>query len=811
MEKIIINFDNIIEFIKNNINNYDYIISSDYIRKRSILKYFQINNFYIDIRKLFSFDEFVLNYINDVEKIPRYIERKIFKESIKNVEKFREYYENEDFITQLIYEYWEIKENVLNGLNEKNLSDEFLTLDKYVQGYLDKLKNISMDNKIIKYYHEIELYKLFEEKISEIKDKKFLFCCFFYTGPTFINIIKNLIKSNHVEFLLNPIPDYLLKYYEEHGICSYLNCDIKANRFNIKDKLNNSKIYVIPDKYTEIIFINNKIRELLKNFDINNIFVSFPKVSEYEDEIISNFENNDIPFILEARKRIKIHNLIENKVDSYEGLGKLLIDNKNILKEIYNQDILNYIFRSYINFYHIYKVLYKINLLDNILSDFINYLNTQEIGSEIKYKNVIEFINLGNAEARKGSIIFISGVSEEMFPEHLKTSIIFKEDYKNIKIKRTDDFHIHENIYWIYSAINNFDNIIITYPSLGKSYKNSLLSYIIEKVYFENNLDNIENKKFSVDLSILTNNSAHSEIDVNKDLCLKKIDNFKNRGFPATGISEYYTCPFKFYLKYILEISEIEKPFSTVWYGNVVHNILKEIYDLYKNKSIEYMDKESIKDFIKQKLDEHLKNSEKFIDIDELKEKKEELFIEILNSIVNDLKILNDKRYVIDTEMKINLKLDDYLINGRIDRIDHVDNKFYIILDYKFSSSAESRKRKMWDGKNSNDLKNVDLNLLIYFYYYSYILKKDVVAFYLPIRSAKIENVKLYSNFNKEKYNYFKNSEDLKFKFIQLNNVSLNYIRKFLISTMDEISKCNFEKNDESCEDCEFYHICWGE
>jgi len=813
MKAIQLNFENIINFIELNKERYDFIIFSDYIRKRSVIRYFQLKNIDIKLNKFLTLDELVGSFIENVEILPRYIERKIFKECCKKITKFEEYSLNENFITQLIYEYWEIKENVLNNfVDSNNLSDEYHLLDNCIKNYLENLHEISIDNRIIKYFHQVEIYSKFMEKIKEIKNMKFLFCCYYFIGPTIIKIIDSLKDNNEIEFLISNVPDYLIDYFLKNGAGLYLNFQINRNKnSDISEKLKRSKIYSMPDKFTEMLFILDNIGEFLKTKDINLIHVSFPKVFDYEDEIKSIIEETKIPYILETRKRYNYDFIVSKNedIEDYESLGKFLEEKLMEYQNLIDEEYIDFLQKSYIKFYNVHNVIRKLNLETNIVKDFISFLETEEMGSKSIFKNILEFINMGNAEARKGEIIFISGMSEDMFPDHIKTGIIFKKDYEIIKIKRTDDYHIMHNLYWLYSTINNYDDIIITYPYLGKSYKNSLISYLIEKIYHENNLDEIIKNQINLNYNIFL--SSHSgntnkKNDLDRELCTKLYQDIKNRGFPATGISEYVKCPFKFYLEYILRLSDIERPLSNTWYGTIVHEILKNIYDRFKGKSLYYMNLDDVKSIISTELENKLKEYNDYFYRNDINEKLNELSIELYHAIKNDLNLFGRERRVMDTEKDIRVKFGDYTVNGRIDRIDLVNDEFYLILDYKFSTHSETSFRKMWEGRN--DLKDYEINLLIYFYYYAYSGGKDVIASYLPIRNANIDKIRVYSTFSREKYSYFKNKNKL--KFIQLNNIHFSTVKNEILKILKNIDSCKFDKNDEECEKCAFYNLCWG-
>lgn len=667
----------------------------------------------------------------------------------------------------------------------------------------DKLNNDKM-NKL----KEIKAY-LDEEKLL-IYDKYF----------------KNFIQNKKIIIYGY---DYINKYYKK--VLANLDCDI-IEKSNVSYSVD--KIYIADSISNEVIFVCDKIMELLKNnIDIKRIKVIIS--NEYKEVLKRNFKFYNIPF--EDNKSIyslPVVKEILNNLNEYKDLIEKVAD-PNLKSQIIN------IFNNY-NF-----IQDKEEVRELLINDF-----KSTSLSKNKYCNIIKI----NDYIDDNDYVFLLGYNKENIPYILKDDDYFSDREKEILGLDTSNSLNIINKTNLINRLHSIKHLIITSKryDFSKNYSMSDLldnitleeiindnysnANMINKVLLTEKLDNlIKYNTKDKDTELLYSNYQdipYMEYDnkyhlVTKNNLYAYLDNKLLLSY--TSFENYNKCSFKYYLSNILKLNIVKNDFSII-VGNICHYVLSKMDDLnfdFDKTYNEYLNGERV-----------LTKKEKFF----LNNIKEELKF-IINTIKKqmsytsfDKKLYEEKVYVNkDKNIKVTFM-------GIIDKVlyKEEDNITYLaIVDYK-------------TGNINIKLNNMKYGLGMQLPIYLYLSKNmklnniQVVGFYLQkLLTSNLDNTKNYDEAKEATLKlegYSVNNESILSKFDNtyndskliksmkisskgfyayskvLSNEEINDLvedtDKMIDKTIDNILDAKFDINPKiingenvSCSFCEYKDICF--
>ena len=829
-------FSDPLEFLKKNYKSYDAIIFPDFIIQRnfeiSLLQDNEIKEIPANIYTLFTLAKEISG--QNISILPRFLERQIAHLSITGLNYFRDLHENEHFITELLSEYWEIKENFLS-VNNALLESKFYELfDSNFSKIMDKLESgINVENRIMYFYPKIKIIEIIKNNIEGKNFKNILFCCFYYIGPELKKFIDYFKNKYNINFLIQPLDsetsEVFLKRIDPD--------DIESEEISIPEEI---VLESLPDERREIKYIANFIlNKIHQGYKFSDFIIAFPDAKQYDNFIEEIFSDYSIPYFQESRvKLIELplsNALIENLGKNAENndLEKFVDICFDILMNITNENNkeefllgMDKLVRGINEFKNEMKIL-RPYLNESYIDyrDFlISFLATSTFGRNLENLNAVQIIDMGNISLRKPKYTIIGGMRDGYFPRPYQNNIIFTEIYnKNELYYKNQYLHEKSEFYRFISSISSSKKILITYPYLDIDGKRYLESYFIKKFEKEFNL-NIKRETHTAS-SLVFGDVAYSKKDLdislavqgvlpsNKEIKINCNDSVKEKivkmELTPSHITTYNACPRKFYFRYILELEVPVKPFSPPHMGTIIHDILKEFYSKHQNLSElqkllnnrEISLKKEIEDIINKM---SISNDREFlIHLETIKR-------DAIKSIKNDLNI-DPNRNVLEREKEFSMYFSGTKITGRIDRIDRVENT-YVLMDYKYSSLSHVRGLFIAD---ENDMKKGerDLSLPIYILW----LEKNFnpqsfVAFYFPIRTKFRKQKKwlyLYTkNFRARTpgwVNYIKNNV--------WNDTFKSVIEKRITEIINGIKNCEFPLTDQEniCQNCEFRFLCRGD
>ncbi len=777
----------------------------------------------IPIERMFTLESLALNLSGpNSSTIPRFVERKMAEESLKGLGYYTGLHHNPDFITILLDEYWEIKESVLaQGIKIRD-DRFFVEFDRNFSNYLEKLKNgIKVENKIIHFYSRPELIMKMVERSEKIKYRKIFLTNFYYVSPTLKLFIETLRKDHDVYFLTevgSGVPYEILKERIEP--------DMEYGFQVKKDKIT---VVSAPDKRREMKFVAKKILEGVSNGkEFGDFIVAFPDIKKYEAMVEEVFSEFNIPYFLESRQKLSklpiisetfdiAENLIEGK--KIEDLDEFVSFLMEILEDLVKKNIEKdeYIKHSHrigqfiASFKTDYEILQSLEILpfskDLALNMFKIYSTMSTFGRYYIFKNVVKVIDLGNLPLNNSETIFVSGLSENEFPRSYTGPIIFRRDFRERNGIYYRKFTIHENYEFYRLLITMYygKNIMFTYSYFTDEGKRVLESYLIEKFLNLLNLERINvnleaselrvmpEKIFSDSEILEYNGSFGNKEPETTDEMKEKI---KEMAISPSDLNLYNECPRKFYYQVILGIKVPVELFSPIDIGNRIHRILERFYS-------KYTDLTKIKDLdLKNEIEEIV--IKEYPDLENDTMHKRTILKDAENAIKRDLSISYDRK-VKFVEKEFQLKIENTVIHGRIDRVD-VWKDMAVIIDYKYST--DSTVKEIFPVNGEIEKSKVDLALPIYMLALN---ENKKIAYYYPIKVKKNVDQWAYIYTNNEEYRsspwwkYVKGTQ-------MFSKIFQDRLTKRISEIVRSIKNYNFQKTDDeiTCEGCEFYNICGG-
>jgi ATP-dependent helicase/DNAse subunit B len=192
----------------------------------------------------------------------------------------------------------------------------------------------------------------------------------------------------------------------------------------------------------------------------------------------------------------------------------------------------------------------------------------------------------------------------------------------------------------------------------------------------------------SADVNMILNNITEPnyvelEKNIKKDLDYSKVLDSELE-FSASQFSTYERCPRIYQYHYIYKIPS--KPKTYFDFGGTVHKVIEEISRRLRNG-------EMINLPTAFEILERFWNPKGFESILEEKQSLKEIS-QILERFLGDLRCGGAE--IFELEKNFTMQIDDYLVNGVIDRVDS-NGEDFVIIDYKTSKESSSAKQALED------------------------------------------------------------------------------------------------------------------
>ena len=424
---------------------------------------------------------------------------------------------------------------------------------------------------------------------------------------------------------LNKLEEYLMIYkidYIVEGEGSFFDVDIVKNFFH-------------DLKNYEAMRLNKVLKDYLIDKKDNKIFSKIGKV--LEPLIMLDLTINSIT--LDLIKDVFIHTIYQEEVTN-------AIKIENVLNHIYDDDthifIMNF---SHGEIAHIYKD-------DTYLNDKIRKnlkLLTSFDKTQIEEKKILDCIH----SYESIHLSYSTYCSSKIY----MPSNLIKELAKK-RIVNICDASIH-----IYHIVNEDMAKMRFFKAyaLYRLYQKKTFDYLYGYTYFCDDLTKRYQSDFNATLDYLALPTLFMELSYTK-------------------LNDYFSCPFRFYLKYILNIEEKMEDNNSTCVGRMYHFVLEKVV---AKRYIDRRTKEEVLENISVYICDFVKNQTY-----EIKDKLKfylNKFSEELKLIVEIIMDFMDHSSfeVLGLEQKLEKQLDDYtVVVGLIDKILKYQ-EYYLVIDYK--------------------------------------------------------------------------------------------------------------------------------
>jgi len=300
--------------------------------------------------------------------------------------------------------------------------------------------------------------------------------------------------------------------------------------------------------------------------------------------------------------------------------------------------------------------------------------------------------------------VFILSMNEGIFPRSSKSGSFIPYHLRKAFKMPTYDDNDSVSAYYFYRLLQRAKNVYLFYNTEPSDFSSGEMSRFIMQLDHEVRKANEEIK---LDSNVM---ASHVEISLRHEISIEKSEDVmqklgKLERFSASGFITYITCPLKFYFERIVRLEEeksVEDFFSGSTFGNILHGVVKTLYDEYTGKEITKTIIDELKDKLDRDYEEILEKA--FEVIHEPREFAKELegknllhkwVIKKLAEKVLENDALDAPFTIVDLERDFSkdLNIDGKRIIklfGRIDRIDR-QNGIIRIIDYKTGATGNRK------------------------------------------------------------------------------------------------------------------------
>jgi DNA helicase-2/ATP-dependent DNA helicase PcrA len=309
-----------------------------------------------------------------------------------------------------------------------------------------------------------------------------------------------------------------------------------------------------------------------------------------------------------------------------------------------------------------------------------------------EYQSEEDRVQIMTMHASKGlefKFVFVVNLVEDRFPARARSeSLPIPENFVKEKGILKNDAYLEEERRLFYVALTRAKEKL--YLTASKNYggvRLKKLSRFLNEIGIEDIYQNNDMQKNLMDL--LDDQKVNTKNDRIKEYKIPK-------KFSFSQIKAYLTCPYQYKLTHILQLPT--RGSGTFSFGTSMHGTLQRFYEIIieknKEKTPDLFDLEPIKKEMQIPSKQELLQiyEEKFIPDNYPSEEERILHFQKGKDILNkfyDAEEKNGWNVPISLEEWFCIKIGKYLVHGRIDRIDKLEDGTLEIVDYKTGKTKQ--------------------------------------------------------------------------------------------------------------------------
>jgi len=488
-----------------------------------------------------------------------------------------------------------------------------------------------------------------------------------------------------------------------------------ADYLTDKSVKNFLKIINHPAFQTFFFETNDKFSEFTKSFVI---FSSDHIITEIESEMYVQFELKEkIAEVEEFFSCFSKENSIKNCLEKINEILSGVYEKNSYLENLENQPQ-----------HHLEGIKKWNELSDRISDSAIELKDKKDFSQTIKLMlqllsseklapkaetNTIDIIGWLEVPLDDAPVVILTGMNEGIVPKSQTSHIFLPNSLRKSLGVQNNNRRFSRDKYYLRTIIQATKELYITAGKFSDNQDPLLPSRLlldIKETEQAKLLQGFTKIKSNENKFISSNQPIICKISDDENLFLS--DPEMGKSLSVTSFKTYLNCPYRFYLekekKY--PTKELQREMPAYEYGNVVHKAL-ELFGISKFSNSKVFSE--IQKYLKMIVDTEIEKR--------FGGNPHTAVLLQKDSIINRLNIFAKRQTervelgweIIDTEKKFEIKLDNYKITGKIDRIDKKHNQKYII-DYKTGPIKSNELHTIHYDKKKEKWKDLQLPLYAY-------------------------------------------------------------------------------------------------
>lgn len=381
---------------------------------------------------------------------------------------------------------------------------------------------------------------------------------------------------------------------------------------------------------------------------------------------------------------------------SSEALDRLIVILENLIpvqSDVFHREVLRYMVGRLVRLSDVLSHIkeFSIVFLKRVLLEMMQTASVPFRGEPMKGVQVLGIQEVQNLSF---DTLIIPGMNEEILPTGKIKSMIPYSLRQHYGLEDQGDMHTVQS-YYLWSAILQANQVYLLHSQgddlLGAK---GLSRYVFQLKYGDLKIPT-EERFLDLELGGFEPGQKEIRMTENQEGLLKNY--LQEKGLSPTALLSYISCPFQFFLRYVLKIREDDTPTVGLDYrhmGTVIHDVMNELYESWQHKVLSAKDFTERKDKIVPLTHTRYRNLYPEDSPESLMQGvhwvEQEIIIRAVRRFVEyDAKLQGLKIEMLEADLEQSISTDhieNVRLRGKIDRLD-INKGVYRVIDYKTGTS----------------------------------------------------------------------------------------------------------------------------